>query len=379
MTASGAAANGEDGALSTLLCDVLRLAPQPSGGAGLGERIAALGWDRLLAHAEGERLTSVLVRAIERQELAPSVPPLTLPDGRMTIPKALAEHQARHLDRRRVMAERLGEIATALNAAGMVPLVLKGGRSLVTGTPDWRHLRDIDLLVAGEDAPRAQRIVHSLGYQPLEAPRGPLMHHHLHSLFRRDMPGWIEVHRQAGASRVEHFFPTRELAAAAVTATAPGGAEVRILPPPLQVLYGVMHHHIGHRAPTLAELPLKGLYEFAAELTALTDEECRLLAERAARHPRVLAILDLWTVAAADMFGMPVLPPLTRAADAVAWWSSMRVAPVPGIERELRASTSAERMRRARRGHSRLRRLLWRVSTPLTFIKWPLRPLFLRD
>jgi hypothetical protein len=345
----------------------------------LADRIAAVGWDRLFARAEAERLTSVLVRAIRRRGLAPAVPPLTLPDGRMTVTRALAEQEAGHHARRRVMAERLGEIAAALNGGGIVPLVLKGGRSLVTGTPDWRHLRDIDLLVPGKQALTAQRMVLSLGYRPEEQPPGPFMHHHLESLFRGDLPGWVEVHRQAGTSRVEHFFPTRELMAAAEAATAPGGARVGILPQDLQVLYGLMHHHIGHRAPALAELPLKGLYEFAAETIALTDADRQRLAGRAARHPRLLAILDLWTAAAADIFGMPVLPPLTLAGDAMAWWSGMRLAPVPGIRRELRAATLPERMSRAHHGRNPVRQLAWRMTTPLTFIKWPLRPLFSRD
>lgn len=341
----------------------------------LAAGVSAAGWERLLTHADELRLGSALVRAVVRRSLAPPVPALTLPDGRMTITRALAQREADHLARRRAMRHRLDEIVAALRREAIVPLALKGGRSIVTGAPDWRHLRDLDLLVAPSQAQRAQDIVLALGYRPAGVPRARLVHHHLHELFRADMPGWIEIHRRGGPSRVEQFLPSAELLTAAID-PAPGQPGAMVLPDHLHVLHGIIHHHIGHRAVKHATIELKALYEFAAAVIEMDEGGRSRLVERAARHPRLLAILELWTAAASDLLGMPVLAPLRAPEDAIGWWTSMCRAEAgtasPGIGPELAASTSPERLRRAARGDSALRRLYWRVTMPLTFVKRPM-------
>ena len=352
-----------------VLCDCIRFDAVPAHAEELRERIAAVGWDELFAHADRARLGSVLVRAVERLGLAPQIPALTLPDGRMTVTAALGKRQTDHLERRRVLGERLVEIAEALDRAGIVPLALKGGRSIVTGWPDWRYLRDLDLLIEPRRAVEAQEIVMRLGYRPSEAPRPRLVHHHLHELYREDMPGWIEIHRRAGPSRVEQFLSTREMRAAAL----PSAMGVSVLPPHLAALHGMVHHHVGHRAVKHATIAPKGLYEFAAELMHLTAEERGLLVARASRHPRLLAIYDLWIAAADDLFGMPVASPFHLSADAAAWWQEMRAGTVQsGVSPELRAALQPGRMRRVDGGESPIRRAYWRLSMPLSFIKRPM-------
>jgi len=345
------------------------------GDQALAGRIAAAGWEQLLGHADELRLASVLITAVMRRRLAPPVPPLTLPDGRMTITRALQQRWTDHLARRAIMRQRLDEIVGALRREAIVPLALKGGRSIVTGAPDWRHLRDLDLLVAPAEAQRAQQIVLALGYRPAGEPRPRLIHHHLHELYRADMPGWIEIHRRGGPSRVEQFLPSAELLAAAMDAS-PGNAGAMVLPDHLHVLHGIIHHHVGHRAVKHATIELKALYEFAAAVIDMDEGGRRQLVERAARHPRLLAILELWTAAASDLLGMPVAASLHLAPDSIAWWASMcRATPdrsSPGIGPELRAATSAERMRRAAGGDSALRRFYWRLTMPLTFVKRPM-------
>ncbi|OEO28519.1 hypothetical protein VW23_004480 [Devosia insulae DS-56] len=369
MTAPGPTAE-----LHALLVACLRFDAAGNDGV-LADRIAAAGWEQLLAHADELRLGSVLVRAAARRQLAPAVPPLTLPDGRMTITKALQQRDADHLARRGIMRRRLDEIVSALRQEAIVPLALKGGRSIVTGAPDWRHLRDLDLLVAPRQAQRAQEIVLALGYRPAGEPRPRLIHHHLHELYRADMPGWIEIHRRGGPSRVEQFLPSAELLASAVDA-APARVGAMILPDHLHVLHGIIHHHVGHRAVKHATIEIKALYELAAAVTDMDEAERRRLLERAARHPRLLAILELWTAAAADLLGMPVLAPLRAPKDAAAWWAGMAQAepgtPSAGIGPELRAATAPERLRRAIGGGSALRRLYWRLTMPLTFVKRPM-------
>lgn len=364
-----------------VLCDCLSLAPGRVDRAELIRRIGALGWDRLLRLADRYRMGSVLVRAVAAADLAPRLPQLTLPDGRVTITRELALREQAHHARRAVLGQRLDELALAFNAEGIVPIVIKGGRSIRTGTPDWRSLRDLDLLVVDGAAPRAQEIAFSIGYREAETPRPRLFHHHQRELYRDDMPGWIEIHRRAGVSRVEQFIPTAELVAASQVIDPPGRGRVGVLPPHLHVLQGLVHHHVGHRAVKLGIIHPKGLYEFAAESAALSPADRHLLVERAARHPRLLAVFDLWTAAAADLFGLsPITPP---AADAVAWWARLRTRlAAEGMEStmhsgamdEWRAAIAPERLRRAGGGDSAARRLYWQLTMPLTFIKQPLPP-----
>lgn len=354
--------------LRALLRDCLRFDADVSHARALGQRIAEVGWDALLAYADDVMLGSVMVRTIRQLRLAPPLPMTHLPDGRMTIAGLLAQREANHLTRRAVLRQRLDEIAAALASEKITAIALKGGRSIVTGLPDWRHLRDLDLLVAPHLAHRAQGIVLALGYRPSGTPRPRLVHHHLHELYRDDLPGWIEIHRRGGTSRVEQFMPTSELLAA-----ADRSAGIGVLPAHLHVLHGMIHHHIGHRAVKRATIAAKGLYEFAAEVTALDDGERRALLRRAARHPRLLAVLELWTAAAIDQYGMGAEASVPVAEDAWQWWRAIRDGDpgAGGIRLELAAATDPARIRRASGGQHMAKRLYWRVSIPLSFVKQP--------
>lgn len=363
---------GESAQVNALLYACLRLDAGPSSARELGRRIGEVGWDALLAYADELLLGSVLGQAIRRLQLAPPLPMTVLPDGRVTIAGLLAQREASHLTRRAVLAERLTEIAAALASEGIAAVALKGGRSIVTGTPDWRYLRDLDLLVAPQQARKAQDVLLALGYRPADVPRSRLVHHHLHELYRDDLPGWIEVHRRAGTSRVEQFMSSAELLAA-----ADWSAGIGVLPPHLHVLHGMIHHHIGHRAVKRATIAAKGLYEFAAEMTALSDIERETLLRRAARHPRLLAVLEFWTAAAVEQFGMAPEASLPVAEDIWRWWCAVRDSDpeAGGIGLELSAATNAGRMRRAVGGQHMAKRLYWRLSVPLSFLKRPVLPM----
>jgi hypothetical protein len=356
-----------------LLCACLRFDAPAEDANQLTEQISRAGWESFLQYAVALRLDAVLVRTIARRGLAPPIPAMMLPDGRVTITKALAQFDAHHSERRSVLLDRLVEIVAALNGDGIVPVVLKGGRSLVVGQSDWRQLRDIDLLVEPRLAAKAQDRVRGLGYRGAERPRSRLVHHHLEELYRDNMPGWIEIHRRGGPSRVEQFLPTAELLNSAEPASV-ANLRLGILPPHLDVLHGVIHHHVGHRAVKRAEIDTKGLYEFGAGVMALSQHDRQALLERAARHPRVLAILELWTTAAAELFGMSVSPELAPAQDAIRWWRDIATngsSKPGGVGHELRAALSGPRMRRAAGGGSRLRRAYWHLSVPLSFVKRP--------
>jgi hypothetical protein len=222
-------------------------------------------------------------------------------------------------ERRDSLAAHLKGLVGALNAAGIEPLVIKGAQSLLTGEPRWRYLRDIDLVVAGGAAEAAQAALMAKGYRPPQFMPQRSHRHHLAPLVRHDLPGYVEIHRRAGNPYVEALLPTSELLSASERHDA-DGLRLRLLPAPLGTLYALVHHHVGHSADARGNMSIKGLYEFAWAVDRMTAQERAALAGRAARHPRLVAALDFWIAAAADLFDLPLVAPLAVAPDARARW-----------------------------------------------------------
>ena len=286
----------------------------------LRETIKRVGLDPLFALADLLRLAPALATALSDKRVFADIPAVALPDGRRSIARLIADEIARHEERRNVFAERLEEIVAACNAAGIEPTLIKGGRALWLGEPRWRAMMDLDILAPGAEADRVQRLVKALGYAEhpglAERPR----RHHLSPLLRRDAPGPIEIHRRGGNRHAEPLLPTEELAAVAEVRVGARGGRARVLPAPYHALHALTHHHVGHAADARGLIEFKGLYEFAAEVARFGAEDRAALGERARRHPRLLAALDLWTAAAQDLFAAPVEAPLAAPADAAARW-----------------------------------------------------------
>lgn len=347
-----------------------RKTAQPLGGRG---------WESVFVSADLWRLESALVDSIAVNNLAPPVPAFTFPDGRMTVTAALAQRRIAHRERRDVLAARLTELVQALNTEGIVPILIKGSRSIWLGSPEWRSMRDLDLLVAGHDATRAQAIAVGLGYTTEGGPERRGSWHHRPNLYRPDLPGWLEFHNRGGVPRVEQFIGTAELVAEATEQRSPFGRAL-LLPPHLHVLHGLVHHHVGHGADKRGEIDLKGLYEFAAEVALLTAEEIHLLVARAGRHPRLSAMMDLWTAGSADLFGLEVRDPLILRDDATEWWQRVRsqtnnTEPVTSkripVADETAVACSPGRLRRAPYGIYWAGRLAWRVAIATSFVQRP--------
>ncbi len=120
-------------------------------------------WARLLSITEMCRLVAALDERLQARRL---VPPESrdAAEGGNSPARVLRARVLTYQDRRRAQRERLVEMTTALNGAGMTPVLIKGARSLWTGIPDWRYQMDIDLLI--EDAGAAQAVLLEMGYCP---------------------------------------------------------------------------------------------------------------------------------------------------------------------------------------------------------------------
>lgn len=285
--------------------------------ATVAGKVGTVGWEAVLAAAEQLRLAPALVARLREKRAVPNVPAITLPSGVSTVTARIEQIWLAHLDRRRELEAALAELVGAMNRAGLEPVLLKGARALATGNPAWRTMRDLDLLLFGNDAMRAHQAALGLGYRPAATSTEKAGKHHFQPLFRDDFPGWIEIHQKAATHRAEGLLPTRLLERMS-TRVQFSGVSARVLTPPAHTLHAVIHHHVGHRGDKGGGIDLKGLFEFCADLQALSEAERRDLLALAGTHPRLLATLDFWIAAGHAAYGMPVEPPFALYPDAVA-------------------------------------------------------------
>jgi hypothetical protein len=309
-------------------------------------------WAELTDFAACYGLVQAVEQSLRTRGLLPSalLPPQTGPSAADRSLRAAATGLAQ---RREVLARTLRETIASLNRIGIEPIVIKGAQSLLTGKPEWRYMVDFDLLVP-DRAEEAQAELLASGFEVWESDRERTERHHLPALIRKGFPGGIEIHRRAGNQYLRSLLPTRELIETSLP-VAEDGMCFRLLPSPLHVLYCLLHHHIGHSGDARGLISLKGLYEFAWDMSGLGEADRAALKARADRHPRISAALDMWIAAAADIFGMPVETPLAVRSDAVRKWQGtlarMRQPrpwyKYPGYADEIRLGLAAQRVRAA--------------------------------
>lgn len=284
--------------------------------ATVARKVGAVGWEAVLATAEELRLAPAVVARLRDKQAVPGVPAVTLPSGVSTVTARIAHIWQSHLDRRRQLETGLVELVAALNRVGLEPVLLKGARSLATGAPAWRSMRDLDLLLFGRGAMRAHEVALGLGYRPAAASTEKAGKHHFQPLFRDDFPGWIEVHQKAASHRAEGLLPTRPLERMTAEVRF-AGVSARILSAPAHTLHAVIHHHVGHRGDKSGCIDRKGLFEFCADMLAMSETEREEMLALAGTHPRLLATLDFWVAASRAAYGMPVELPFMLYPDAV--------------------------------------------------------------
>ena len=309
--------NRTDLALAT--CVALLFHPARS--AAARQSLMEVGWGSAIAAAQEHRLGPALGHVALTHRLFDGLPRVVLPSGQMTPPLWAEATWAAHLERREAQRQALVSIVARLNEVGLVPLLLKGARSLWLGQPHWRAMRDLDVLVDGpKDAARAQEALRADGYSTSPDAAYDRDFHHEDNLYRHDLPGWLEIHRRGAALRGETLLPTRELFAEGI-ATDMGGATALVLPPAFDLLHTLIHHHLGHWEVYNGRLDLKGLLEFAAGFSALSMDQRSVLDARAARSSLLMGMIEFWQAAAGGTFGLTGTDPLTVPADAQKRWA----------------------------------------------------------
>ena len=231
--------------------------------------------------------------------------------GGRTQPPLLLQ-QAYEANRVRV-ADLTGQadaIVDHLEAAGIVPVPLKGLHALRAGwwtDPADRVMRDLDVLVAEDDAERAVGGLAGLGYVPLATGHTPEADHELPAVHLPGHAGSVELHTALAVRRWRAVLPAADVLAAG---------------PPMStthaVIHSIAHAQLHDEAHLLGRIPLRALHELSVVTAGQRGEDVDWPGVRAAfRRVAAEPALDAHLHLARSLFGAAVPPPVGRMRAAV--------------------------------------------------------------
>lgn len=280
------------------LCGLLGFAPRPP------PLPAEADWDRLLWLANERFLAGALWTALERRGLAGAVPAAT----RDYLARLCDANAARNEGLRREIERCL----PALNAAGIEPVLLKGGAFLFGVVPDAardRMMMDVDVLVAPEALARAGEVLDGLGWRTRRD-----QYERTHETAPRARDGArfsLELHRALGPQR-DLLAPGAALERSRRVETASG--RLRRLAPEDAVIHSLFHGEIQSFDHWFGSVDLRALYDVGRLAQQHGPEfDWPYVAERfrAAGYERILAA----SVALLDE-AFALAPPAALAPDA---------------------------------------------------------------
>jgi len=218
-----------------------------------GQSPAAVDWFAMIETANRSWLTPALFVALERSGRLAELPA----DAR----DYLAFLHGRNRQRNLLLRGQLVEAVTALNGAGIQPILLKGAGILFTA-PDAalgaRMMSDLDLLVEEAERPIAAAALAALDYRSAEGQ---------HGIWRPQDVGVLELH---GAGGVAGLYASSILEAAQVSVIGLGGALGRLPSPTLRALNLIVHDQIKEGDYWRGTIDLRHLHDLA-ELAAMPD------------------------------------------------------------------------------------------------------------
>ena len=280
---------------------------------------AHLDWTDILTTANEQLVSPTLWAALRGRSLTSDLP-------------ADVGDYLREINRlNRVRNERLRvqtlDAANALNAIGVVPILLKGTASLFLDTyedPGSRIMVDLDILVPRKDAEDCWNQLCKQGYSPIGCGRDFSRHHHLEPLQRPGDYGTIEIHHDALEENADDGSLTRRIR----THCRPvknAGVAMCVPDRTSQVLHNILHAAVAHGGYERGVGSLRSLHELA--LTASQNrepidwKEIRSWFERSGKT----RVLDSWLYVAHRLFGCQ-LPTNTRPTpSAIGYYARYRM------------------------------------------------------
>lgn len=210
-------------------------------------------WAQILYLADTEHMTGALAVALRDQDLLGMIP--------KPIRAALARRSLMGAEISSRIRRQALEAVGLLNAAGVMPLILKGGLHFFEATPETlgtRVVRDLDIVVPTDRIYDCIESLHDAGYRPEGEDDGWTYHyrpmHHPNHL----VP--IELHIMPGEQR--GFLTCEEAWAGAVPVACPGRKLVA-LAPEHRIAHNIFHSEIQDHGFALGAFSLRQLYDLA--------------------------------------------------------------------------------------------------------------------
>jgi Uncharacterised nucleotidyltransferase len=269
-------------------------------------------WQALVDLAAAHEVLPPLILSLRERALLPPLSSKLTDDARSAhVTSRLAAAYADHLGRQSDLRQQLFGALTALNAADIVPVLLKGAVHLTLQRPPWheaRAMRDLDLLVGADDASRAHALLASLGYRA--DPNPPPLDRHLPELFMPGRAGTIEIHTDALSFPARYALTTDEVLRQAEERNF-DGTRYKVLPSHWHALHGLLHHQLSDRGHARRMLTVKGVWEFARASAELSPRAWDVIVAHAEER-KILDMLSSWAVQANRLFELEAPDALLR-------------------------------------------------------------------
>jgi len=262
-----------------------------------------LPWEAVVSLANNHLLTPALWVALQNKDLAGELPE--------DLRNYLQELHGMSLERNRHLRVQLLEAVRQLNAVGIVPVLLKGAKHLVTTIytdPGIRIMSDIDLLVRREEIIPSLGALQKLGYEPIEDVHGDYHdeHHHCAPLFRPGDYGTLEIHRKLAEQPYENILPT-EMALAELEPLEVEQACMEVLSPTHRILHNIVHSQLIDHHHDDGIIPLRSLHEVVTEQSAGNGSVDWQTIKARMKHHRRDRVLRAYLFMAHELFNMPLL------------------------------------------------------------------------
>lgn len=290
---------------------IIAEALQPAaGGSPAAIRRRAVGdWTRPLALANAHLLSPAVYAGLAEAGALADLPH----DAR----EYLALLYRLNSDRNEALRCQAVELLSALNAAGVYPLLLKGGLALFGGLyPDRaaRMIRDLDVLVPAGQVGTATGALISLGYTAIT--RYEVGHNAYGDFARPHDPGAVDLHVEL--IEMPYLLPAAEVWARAKRKEAAPGAAFFAPASTDAALHHLLHAQVHHRGNFYrGVLELRQVHEFALLIERCSDIDWAAIHARLATH-RLDLVLESYALAAQRLFDCrwPLSqPPSSRAAE----------------------------------------------------------------
>ncbi|MCL4767224.1 MAG: nucleotidyltransferase family protein [Hyphomicrobiaceae bacterium] len=168
---------------------------------GQVEALSAADPNAVVRIASAHAVLPLLARAAGEQRIRDLVGP--------ELGVFLAQMHKANSARNLALREQLQEIGTALDAAGIRGVALKGAVELLA--PSWpdgtRYIGDLDILVPEDRLTSAFECLGALGYAYRQQGDPLLIHHHLPALWHAGRPTAVELHFKISTRRADRILP----------------------------------------------------------------------------------------------------------------------------------------------------------------------------